>query len=114
MRRRVGESLHEFGGVRPVTIEAHAIDEKGWSAVHSTTDTAAEVIANFLDVRARRQLARYALWIDPDLRRIREKIRILERILVVKEEVVHLPEMSLRARCLGCFGRSFAVRMRLR
>ena len=79
MRRRVGESLHEFRGVRPVTVEAHAIDEKGWSAVHSTADTAAEVIANSLDVSASRQLARYALWIDPDLGRIGEKIRVLQR-----------------------------------
>jgi len=114
MRRRVGESLPEFGGVGPVTIVAHAVDEKGWSAVHSTADAAAEVIANFLDVSASRQLARYALWIDPDLRRIGEKISVLQRILVVKEEIVHLPEMPLCARRLGCLCRSFGVRMRLR
>src|SRR5207253_2461663 len=80
----------------------------------AAADTAAEVIANSFRIGARRQLARNTLCIDANLRRVREQIRVLQRILVVKQQVVHLPEMSLRAGRLGCFCRPLGVRVRLR
>jgi len=46
--------------------------------------------------------------------RVAEEVRVLERVLVLEEKVVHLPELALRARCLRRFGRALRVRMRLR
>jgi hypothetical protein len=52
--------------------------------------------------------------VDADFRRVHLEIVILERILVLEQCVVHLPEPSLRTRCLCGFGSVLRVRMRLR
>ncbi len=55
-------------------------------------------------------LARYAKALKLDMPR---QVFILERILILVEQIVHLPELALPARRLGRFGRMFGMRMHL-
>src|SRR5260370_1199434 len=58
-----------------------------------------------------RQLALKLLRIEPEVLRIPQQVRLLERVLVSKEHIVHLPERALRARRLGGLRGLLGMRM---
>src|SRR5437773_5340371 len=111
MRRGVGENAKEFGGVRPVAIVTHAVYKKSWRAIHAAADPATEVIANLLRIRAGGKLARHPLGIDSDVCRVRQEVRILERVPVVEKHIVHLPESPLCPSGFGCLRSVLGVRV---
>src|SRR5215216_4150689 len=100
-------------GVFPVAIIAGTIDEEGRSAIHPAANAAAEIFTNLFFIRTSRQLAGHSLSIDSDSRRVHHEILILQRVLIVEEDVVHLPESSLGSSRLSSFGCPLGVRVRL-
>jgi len=59
------------------------------------------------------ELALHALRVQSQLARVREQVVVVQRSLSPEQEVVHLPELALRACRLRHFGRGLGVRVRL-
>ena len=64
-------------------------------------------------MRLRRQLAAEPLVVEAELDRIVDQVAIVERVLMLEQRVVHLPERPLRAGRLCGFRRMLRVRMDL-
>lgn len=111
LRGCISQHLKEYIRIRPVAVVAQTIDEESGSAIHSAADATAEIITNFFRVRVRGQLARDLLSIDSDLRSVHHEILALERVLILEEDVVHLPESPLGPRCLSRLGRLLSMGM---
>src|SRR5437870_6440113 len=78
-----------------------AIDEEPRGAAHAAPHAAQEVLAHARGVSVFDQLAHHPVGIDPELARVPHQVLVLERRLMLIQEIVHLPELALRGGGLG-------------
>ncbi len=112
------ESLPERGFDRFVQAfqsEGHvlhgAVDEKRGRGPHAALRAAVDVLVHPLQVNVLLHLVVVAIQVQLGLQRVLPQARGLQVQLVLEEEIVHLPELALRARRLGGLGRELGVRM---
>src|SRR5829696_951119 len=98
----------------PRVVMPDAVDEKGRRSVYPAADTAEEMLAHSGCVDTVSQLALDSFCVESKQRCVASQLDILERILVLEQDIVHFPEGALRARGLGHFRRMLGVRMNLR
>src|SRR3954469_17823035 len=89
------QRLHELVGVSPVSVESESIDEQSRGSVDTAADSTAKVVADFFRVRARCNLTRDSLPVDTYLGGVHREVVVLQSILILEQEIVHLPESSL-------------------
>src|ERR1022692_2825447 len=94
-------------------VITHAVDKKGGGAVDPAFCSALEILAYAREVRAGQNFGDHTAGIEAQSRGVLGEILISERVLVLEQEVVHLPELSLCAGRFGGFGRVLRVRMRI-
>src|SRR3984957_761628 len=97
---------------RPVVT--HAINEKTWRAVHSAPHSAAKILAHSLEVGTRLHLLDESRYVEMKRARVPHQVFIFQRVLILVEQVVHLPELALSAGSLRRLSGMLGMRMRLR
>src|SRR5439155_7171609 len=97
----------------PGPVVSLPVQEEGRRAVHAAPDAREEVLANPRRVRVRGQLGGGPARVEAEPRGGGEEILVVERLLVLEERVVHLPEFPLRARGFGGLGGVLCVRVHL-
>src|SRR6266851_8964788 len=94
-RPRLGGSSFESRekiGRFPRAVVTDPVDEERRRAVDAAPNARPDVLANTLDVRLGGELARETLAVEVDRLRVSDKIRVFERVLVLEEHAMHLPE----------------------
>jgi len=90
---------------------AQAVNEKGRRAVDPAPRPAQKVFAYPVEIPAFSHLTNESRNIKTDNGGVFHQILILERLLIFKEEVVHLPELALRPGRLRRFRGALGVRV---
>src|SRR5438128_12666085 len=88
-----------------------AVDEECRCAVHTTTSPTLDVALHALHIHMRCQITLKPLDIKADVGRIMGKVVISQRILVLEQLVMHLPEPALRGSRLRCLRGMTRVRI---
>ena len=83
-----------FKRVRPLMLDT--VDKECRCAVHITTSPTLDVALHALHIHMRCQITLKPLDIKADVGRIMGKVVISQRILVIEQLVMHLPEPALR------------------
>src|SRR5438132_1286137 len=92
-------------------ILAPNVCEKHRCAHHSALETALNVLEHSGAVHLPLELARHARCVQSQLARVGEQMLIVERSLSPEQEIVHLPELALRACRLCHLGRGLGLRV---
>ena len=96
--------LGERGRIRPVSLEAPAIHEERRRSSDAAAHAGRDIALNPLTPRPGRKIVGHGNRIDPARRRVLDQLVVLQRILVLKEHVVHPPERIFAATCRHGFG----------
>ena len=110
------ERVGQCRWVGPVPVEASAIDEEGRCSGDAAPVPRMEVAANAIAPGVRREVVRNRNWIHAGCGRVLDQIVVLQRILVLVQQIVHGPERVLAAvdgNRLGCLGRGGRMRVGL-
>src|SRR3984957_19036073 len=102
------QGLHAEGNVLD-----HTIDEKRRCGTDVAAPPACGVLANPLKIDMVVDLGRIARQIKTELARVAPQIRILEMQLSSEQQIVHVPEFSLRGRYFGRLRRQQRMRVRI-
>src|SRR6185436_8719508 len=78
-----------------------AVDVEGRSSVDAAADAAHEVFAHAVGMDVPRELLVELPAVEPELLGVPVEVALLEVLLILVEEVVHLPELLPRRRRLG-------------
>src|SRR5919107_3599617 len=97
------------GGGIVSAVVAPAVDEEGRGAGDSAEVGTVDVLGDVVRTRMLAQLAGEALDIEAELLSVAHEIGWSERVLVVEQQVVHLPEGVLFCGCLGGLGSELCV-----
>ena len=93
----------------------HAVDEQGRRAPHlAAGETALDVAADPREDASARPIGIEPLAVEAKLGSVATKMGILERLLAMEQQLVHVPEAVLECRRLDCGGRREGVRVDLR
>src|ERR687889_245234 len=98
------------GGVVSAVV-APAVDEEGRGAGDTAKVGTVDILGDAVRPLMLAQLAGEALHIEAELLRVSDEIGWLECVLVVEQQVVHLPERTLFGGCLGCLGSELGLGM---
>ena len=109
MERGADELLERFGVVWSVV--APVVDEQAGCARHAARVGAVHVLGDAGRVLPLAQVVPEAVLVEADLPRVRAQLREQQRVLVPDQQVVHLPEPSLRRGGLGGLGCELRVRV---
>src|SRR5712692_6102956 len=90
-----------------------AVDEKRRRPVHAAPHAGEEVAAHPRRIRSCFESGDEARHVQAADLRVASEIRIVQRVLILEQRVVHLPELPLRAGGFGGFRRVLGVRMNL-
>src|SRR4051794_18637237 len=85
------------------TVMAKAIDKERRRAIDAAACAAEHVFAYALGVGAAREFVEEGLEVEVKLLRVTGQVVGFEGFLVLEQEVVHVPELPLRAGGLGSF-----------
>src|SRR5919107_3414170 len=99
------------GGGIVSAVVAPAVDEEGRGAGDSAEVGTVDVLGDVVRTRMLAQLAGEALDIEAELLSVAHEIGWSERVLVVEQKVVHLPEGVLFCSCLGSLGSKLGLGM---
>src|SRR6266705_2317395 len=94
-------------------LVATAVDEEHRGPAHPARDAAQEVFPHPRPMRVCGELRPHPLRVEPELARVGHQIGIRERRLPLIQEIVHLPELPLRAGRFRDLSRVLGVRMLL-
>src|SRR3954454_13077776 len=109
--RSSAEHLDQARGVVAAAVH-DAIDEEGWRPLHLTgRRCAAHIAPDALQHGIAAPVADEALEVEPKLGRIGAEILVVQRLVAVEEQLVHVPEAALQRGRLGRRGRGERVRM---
>src|SRR4051812_17369366 len=81
-------------------VVPHAVDEERWRTVHVAPHTAHEVLAQARGVGLRLHLLSEARDVQAEVLGGLQQVRVIQRLLVLVQVVVHLPELALGGGCL--------------
>ena len=95
-------------------FEANAVEIESRRAGDAAVQAAADVLAHPLAVVAALQRTTEALDVEPQRGGGGDQVLVFQPLLWCEEEVVQLPELALRGRRFGGFGRVEGVRVRRR
>src|SRR5258706_5873714 len=95
----------------PRTVVSHFVDEQGRRAVDAAAHAAQEILADARRVRARDEILAESREIEREGLGVREQAVVVQRRLVLEQQIVHRPEAVLRACRLGRFGGALGVRV---
>src|SRR5882762_1132046 len=106
---------HRFkqGAQRPRTIITYPIDEKCGCSVYAASDAAHKIFSQPRGISAGLNLGDQPTRVQLQRRCISDQVFIFERILVLKQNVVHHPKFSLPTGCFGGLGRVFGMWMNI-
>src|SRR5215475_703868 len=107
---RVLDGRHQCGEV-PGAVVAQAVDEKGRRAVNPAPRPAQKVFAYPVEIPTFSHFTNESRNIKTDLSGVFLQIFILERLLIFKEGIVHLPELALRPGHFRRFRGALGVRV---
>ena len=92
-------------------VVPHAVDEEGRRAVDTAAGAAQKVFADAIGMPVLDHVTLEADEIERDETGVGQQVRVVERVLMLEQRVVHFPECALRRRGLGRFGRVLRVRV---
>jgi hypothetical protein len=90
---------------------AAPVDEEGGRAGDVAEVGTLDVLGNATTHPVRLELVAEAVDVEAELLRVADQIARGERVLVREQEIVHLPEGTLRRRGLGRLGSQLGVRV---
>src|SRR2546422_229208 len=90
-----------------------AVDEKRRGAVHASSLATFEILLHTRSMRAVRDVPEEARHIQMYGRCVLAQIVIVKCLLMLEQEIVHLPKLSLDASGFGRFRRALRMRMRM-
>ncbi len=95
-------------------IMSHPVDEEGRGAAYSAMPPAFDILTHPRRKNMVLQLPAEAFGIKSELGSIVQQVLIVERILVLEQHLVHLPELALGCGSFRCFCSMPGMRMQLR